>query len=422
MSLDKRGQLKRFILPVLGFVLLGTSFQAWASTVKLRPFIFVKQEYTNNSSVESNNKEEDHITTITGGLKVLREGERFSASAGGQMNRLFYQENDTKNTTDNTLSGNIAFQATERFSTNVYASYSQDSRNDADTDTTGLRVSGDRDSTEGGMGFSYQLSELSSAGISLDYTQSDIDGDEHLEDSEIISMSCSSNRNLHNYFANTTGIISLSYNHYSTETEDITSTGLISTAVGEFDSDVFQLTAGFTKALNEIYNFSFQAGATYSDRSERSRTRITSPSGVLISEIISPEITDNSIDGVFSATLNYADEYNRFSLSIDESMKSGTGTSGAVLRSSVSGQYSRQFSEKFSLNLSVSCFLNQNDRETTSDTDTLTFTIQPGAKYEFDKNFILTCSYKFSSVEDMEDSTTSEQNTVFVALRKEFEI
>ncbi len=410
------------ILSIFTITMLGVAFPTAADTVKFHPFVFVKQEYSDNIKLASSQEESDHITTIAGGGALLQETERLSASVGGQAERLLYRDNDAKDATDYSFDGNILFQVTERFSSNVSAEHSIDTRNDADTQTTGQKISGERKSTQGNMGFGYQLSELSSANISFGCGQSDITDTNRFEDSNTASVVISFNRSLHRYFANTTGIVNFSYNHYATDTEDITPGNILtSTTYGEFKSDIFQLSAGFSKTLTETYNISIMVGGTYTDRSERSKIRLTLPSGALFGESIFPEITNDSINGMLSASIGYTDEYNRVSLSIEESMQGGTGSSGVVLRSSILGHYSRRISDEFSVDLDASCHLNQNERKTTADTDTFTFTLQPEVRYVFARGFILTCGYKFSSVEDMENSKTSKQNLVFLTIRKEFQ-
>jgi hypothetical protein len=388
-------------------MLLLTSGITLAGPTRIAPFLEFKQEYSDNINFSSDNKESDFISTLTGGLKIEQKTERLNTGIKGELGRMEYDELSDLDALDYTLSGNIAYMFTERFNSRVSARYSKDSRSDRDADTTGLIVNGDRKTGGLSLGSGYQFSELRHGALSLNISRSETDGGSTIEENDSIGGNVSISQNLSEFYENTSGSLNISYNHYSTDSKDS-----IRGTIEDTSSDAIQMTAGLSKNITELYHVYFNAGGSYSKTKEQVRTNNTA----------GPEYDDDSWGGVFSAGIGYKDEYYDASLSIDQGMEPGIGTSGLLQRSSVSGSIGRKVTDRFSLTLDASCFLNQNERQNSADTEELTFNIQPGMSFNLGRDFILSCIYRFSSVENRVDSTNREQNLVYIKLRKEWNL
>lgn len=405
---------------VLAFSTLGT---ANADPVRVAPFVQAKQEYSDNILFTEDNETSDSITTLTAGLEIEQKTKRLNAGFSGQYDKLLYWDHDELNALDYLFKADAAYQVTERLNSRVDAKYSKDSRRDRDTDTTGLLVTGDRKVAALSLGTDYLFSEIRKADLSLDLERSEREEIDDLEDTDSIGVNFAYNRNLSEYYKNTSGIMNVNYLHYSSDTEETSrGTSQNSKVFQETSSDIIQISAGVTKDITELYNVYFLLGGSYTQTTEQARTRRTASSGAVISDTTGPEYDDDTWGGVLSAGVNYKDEYYDILLSVDQSMRGGTGTSGAVQRSSISGGIDRKVTDRFYLMLDASCYLNKNERQISADTEDLTFNIQPGLRYELGRDFVLSMIYRFTSVEDLEDDTTTERSLVYLAIRKEFEI
>jgi len=218
--------------------------------------------------------------------------------------------------------------------------------------------------------------------------------------------------------------LNLSYLRYTADINTTTlGTVFTSTAFQEYTTDIFQFSTGFSKDITELYNIYCQVGASYSMTNEDLRIRHTrTGTGALVSEEISPDQEDETFGGVISTGLKYDGLYYDMELHLSQDIQGASGTNGAVQRSSVAGNIDGKLTDNFTLTLDTSLYLNQNERKNQEDIDELTFSIQPGFRYKFYHDFTLSGFYRFTSVEDRQDNTTSERNMVYVVIKKDFEL
>ncbi len=406
---------------IVVFILSGAVFPVSADPTKIVPFISMNQEYSDNIIFTADNEEDDFITTVSGGLAVKHNTEVINASLNARLDQFLYKEFDQLDSLDKFFSGNVHYRTTERLGVGATALYSEDSRRDRDTATTGLLVSGDRDTTRFSLSSDYLFSEITKGDIKLDFGRVETEGIYQDEDNDGLRLDISFSRNLSETFKNTTGLLNFSYLHYTADV-DTTIPGAVQTSSVFQDntSDIFQLSTGFSKNITEIYNIYCLLGASYSKTDEELRVRNTLTGG-LVSDVTFPDQEDETWGGVLSAGLNYDGLYYDMGLSLSQDMRAGSGTNGAVQRSSVSGNIYGNLTDKFFIRLDASCYLNQNERTNQADTDDLTFNIQPGFGYKFSHDFVLSCFYRFTSVEDRENNITRERNMIYLMIKKEFE-
>lgn len=416
--------MNRFRFFIVAAVLLsGIPFPVSAGPTSFVPFVSVKQEYSDNI-LFAEDEEEDFITTVSGGMTLKHKKELTNVSLSAQLDQLMYWDFDELDSLDKSFSSNVSHRATERLGFGASARYSEDSRRDRDTDTTGLLISGDREDTRFTVSSDYLFSERTKGDITLEYGQVDIDEINSIEDDDILSVNISFSRDLSGTFKNTTGILNLNYFRYKADIETVTPGGVItSTTFQEYISDTVQVSAGFSKDITELYNIYCQVGASYTKTDEGSRLLQTiTGTDFVLSNITFPDQDDSNLGGVLSAGLNYRGLYYDMGLSLSQDMREASGTNGVVQRSSISGNIHRRVTDKLTLTLDASCYLNTNERESQADTEDLTINIQPGFRYRFSHDFILRGIYRFTSVDDRQNNTTRERNMIYVVIRKEFEI
>ncbi len=391
---------------VAAFVVLN-SF-AFAESGKLVPYVSIKQEYSDNILFVSDNEQEDYITTSKVGAITSYKTERVNAKLDGNIYHLMYWDNDQLDDTNGAARSSIDYQVTEKIGFGAAANYRKSSRRDADTDTTGLLLTGDREQTELSVSSSYQFTETSIGQAEIEYGVVEIDETNSNEDNDSFGVNLGFSKNLSKTFKNTTGLLNFSYMRYSSEQETIG----VNTVTQDYDSDVFQLYGGFEKNITELYSFYLQAGASYTDTTEEQR----------INSITIVDQESDTWGGVLLSGLNYDGLYWDFGLSASHDVRGSSGSNGTVERSSVSLDIDRKITEDFSLSFNVSCYLNKNERQTQSDLDELTVNIQPGFHYHFLDTFSLQGIFRHTTLEDREDDTSRERNLVYLVLRKNFDL
>jgi len=412
------------VIIIAAAVVLGVVFSVSAEPTKIVPFVSLKQEYSDNILFSNNSEKEDYITTVSGGIVLNQKTEVLNARLQARLDQLFYHDYDQLNSLDKFFSGNVNYKTTERLGLGATARYSETSRKDQDADTTGLLQSGDREAAQFSLSSDYQFSEVTRGDITLGYGLVEVDEINNSEENDNFKIDISFSKNLSQTFKNTTGIFNLSYLRYSADVETSTPVGVFtSTAFQENITDIFQFSTGFSKNITELYTVYCQVGASYSLTDESLRTRNTvTGTGALVSEVISPEQEDEIWGGVLLAGLNYSGLYYDIGLTLSQDMRGASGTNGAVERSSVAGNIDGKLTDEFSFTFDASCYLNQNERNNQADTDELTLNIQPGFKYKFDHDFILSCFYRYTSVENRQNNTSSERNLIYIVIKKEFEL
>jgi hypothetical protein len=407
-----------FIIGVIGLI-LGNIFPASADPTTIKPFLTFEQEYSDNILFTSNFEEEDFISTISGGLDIRQKTETLNAGLYARLDQLLYWEFDELNFLNKYFYGDLKYRQTERLNIGATAGYSEDSRRDRDADTTGLLVTGDREITYVSLLSDYHFTETTRGEMALGYKWITIDDIFKTEDDDDFSVDISFLTNLNQYFKNTTGILNLSYLRYVADIEShVNGPTQSSTVFQENDSDIFQFSTGFSKDITEIYNVYCLAGASYTQTNEGgSIQRRVTGTDIIISDATIPEAEDDNWGGVLSAGLKYD-----MGLSLSQDMRGASGANGTVQRTALAGNIYGRVTDKFSLTLNASCYLNQNETINQPDTDDFTANIQPGFRYKFVRDFFLSGYYRFTSVENRQDDTFRQRNLIYFAITKEFEL
>lgn len=388
-----------------------------AQTDTFVPYVSVEQEYSDNIVFSRDNEEDDFITTGNAGMMYTHRDVRMRALVDARVSRLVYWDNDDLDSTDGLVRGSWKYQVTERAGAGLAASFRNDSRRDQDLDTTGVVLSGERDRAEVSGSVDYRFSEITAGEITVGYTATQVDGTGQDEDYDTIQVDLALTRDMSRIFKNTTGLFNVSYLRYSSELDTTVPDPLFTTPLyREFDSDVFQVTAGFSRNITELYTVYMMGGASYTDTSES--RRIVRPG--LVTTL--PDQDDDSLGGVLAAGVNYAGLYYDIRLGVSHGVRGDSGTNGTVERTAINLGVDRRVSEDFSLTLAVSGYLNRNERKTLSDLEQVTLNIQPGFRYRITDTLTLSGAYRYTQVDSRQTDYTRERNLVYLLIRKEFNL
>lgn len=386
------------------------------------PFVALKQEYSDNIMF-SEIQEADFITTLSGGMGLTYRTERIHAGLKGQLDQSLYRDYDELNALDKAASGSFSYLATERLSFSGSVRYANDSRRDRDAETTGLLLSGERDSADVSLSSGYQFTQTVRGELTADYGQVDIKDDDQTEDDQIFSLGVRFSKNLSEMFKNTTGLLNLNYSRYTADEETVTTGALLTATVGqENQSDVFEVSTGFSKQVTALLSGYCLGGAALTRTEEHVNMRQTlTDTGTSVSQIMVPGESSSSIGGVLSAGLDYKGLYYDMGVSVSHDMRGASGTGGVVQRTRLSGNIRGRLTDTFTLTFDASCYLNRNDRDSQADTDDLTINIQPGFRYTLGQGLVLSGVFRYTSVDDREDDMQREQKMISLLLKKEFE-
>nr|WP_321400014.1 outer membrane beta-barrel protein [uncultured Desulfobacter sp.] len=408
-------------LPLIILLVLWTC-AALADPDSVTPFISINQEYSDNILFDDDQPEADWITAAEGGVTLKRKTQRLETLLTGRLKQRWYADNSALDALDGFASGSIDYRLTERLSLGGTADYSKDSTRDRDTDTTGLKIAGDREKYGFSVSSDFLVSEITKAGLEVSYGNTEIDEDDELEENDSFNVTVSFSKNLSEYFRNTTGLLNLSYFRYTADIENQYPGSILSqTTFKEYTSDTFQFSTGFSRQLTELLDVYCLAGASYSRTDEKTNLKtFWTQSGTLINQTDVTNEQDATLGGVFSTGINYKGLKSTMGLALSQDMRGASGTNGVVQRTSLSGNVSHRLTEELTLSLNASCYLNQNERTTQEDTDDLTFNVQPGFRYRFTQTFSLSGYYRYTHLDDRVEDTQTERNLFSMTLKKEF--
>lgn len=399
---------------------------AFGDPLKFVPSISVKQEYNDNILFENSMEDEDFITTISPKFSVEQKGERLQATLSAGVDQILYWDFSGLNALDMDIDTRLRFQTTERLGIGVSGRYAEDSRRDRETDLTGLVLAGDRDRKNFSLFSDYSVSEKLKATLTFSYADDTIEAPDD-EESESYKVDLAFTHNLSEWFDNTTGLLNVTYMNYESDDRDqnfnIPLAGLTTASNQTYGFDLWQVYAGFSKHISELFSCYVQAGAGYtqSDESVTGRTFVTG-TGVDFQAPTYTSSTDSNYNGVLIAGVDYSGLYYTAGLSFSHDARGASGVNGLVERTSVTVDLSGKISSELTATLSGSCYLNRTDRNTGTDDDDLTYTVRTGFRYKFSQDLRLSCYYRFRALDEREQDIERDQNLVYLMINKTFEL
>lgn len=408
--------------------MLHTAAAAPAGTgdIEIVPSIALKQEYNDNIDFDTDDPEDDFITTLTPGMALERRTERWNAGLSASLSALSYADNSDLNTVDQHYNGRLSYQLTPRMSVSGEAGYTIDSRPDRDIETTGLTLSGDRKMQNYLFSWNYLLTEKTQITLYWAQGHEDIEKPDD-EENRSCKIGLGMTHDLSDFLSSTVARMNLSYTRYDSEDHDYHSgisflpvSGVTQELHIEQDSDfdIYQCTVGGSRRLSELFEVSVDAGMSYTC-SAQDIQYVVNINGV---ELPWSATSDewNNWGFVGNAALSYSGEYTHCTTTLAHDIRTASGENGTTERTSLSFYGSRRFDEKLRIWLGMGYYRNCSDRKAGTETEKYTFRITPGIRYDFSRDFFTELSYHYTNLDDKESEQEEDRNQLCIRIQKEF--
>lgn len=372
---------------------LGTAHLC-AAEIKFTPIIGLRAEYNDNLFFDPTDVEEtdDYIATLSPGAKFTDRTERLDALLQTRFDILRYRDNDDLDTIDQDHLGRIRFRLTERMRTSAEAGYIRDSRADRDIETSGT-VLGTvrRERQHYACAANYAFTEKTASGLSYTFDQDKFNSPEYI-DSTAQNATLALNHDLGALMSMTTGRITMGYALY-----DFTDTRVTN----------YSYAIGASKEINEALSLSADIG--------RRHTRSTFET-VLWSTPIDEKSNSRGVVG--QVTLSYKGERTNGGLTMYHDIRTISGTTGIVKRSSLRLDIGRRFTYKLQGDLTAEYYLNKGNQGqlVREDIDEATLRVQPRLRYAFTNDLALELAYRFTRLKDHAADQDHEQGLYFLRL------
>jgi len=370
----------------------------YADEFKLTPSIGVRESYDDNLFFSTDNKIDDYITRIFGGIDLLNRTERLDLNLSAKVDGLLYADNTDLNDVEQFYNAGIGYLITERVKVAANGGYSQDSRPDRDIETTGLVFTGvKRKRWNAGASADVTLSEVSAMSLAYAFEQDKFDKPEYT-DYDFHTANLGYTRDFSKILPRLIGRVNAGYADYSTDNTDI---------------DIWSATLGFSRDITEVFNLLVDVGARYA------ASKFTVPAFVPFPPFfVTAAETEYDWGPTGQIVLSYKGETTRWDITAAKEVRPASGSNGTADRTSFLLNIRHRFAEKFSAHLAAQYFLNKANAGTLSQQaiDEETVSIRPGLSYEIMDNLVLTASYTYTRVNYKISDTEAERNRVFMQL------
>ncbi len=355
---------------------------AGAEARKLILSIGAGEKYNDNIFFSYDDELDDHVTTLSGGLKFINRSERLDMSVSGRVENQDYADHDDLDGLDQYYVGRIGYVLTPNLKANLNGGYSRDSQPDRDIEVTGMVMgTATRDSCNGGLSMQYALNEITSTSLYYQYRKQTYDNPEFI-DYTYHQAGLGFSRRLDKYFDNTTGFLNFTYAYYDYPTTKI---------------NYYSGTIGFLRRLTELWHLQMDVGARYTESEFR---------------IFDGTNTSEGWGGVGSLEFGYQGEYGATSLTVSHDVGAASGQDGSVERTSAVLDWSYRFAEKVRAGVSGGYFLNKSEYGDLAlrDTDESTVNARPYLRVGITDSLSLDASYSYSQIEDNIIEKTRERS------------
>jgi hypothetical protein len=389
-------------------VFLMSAGSAFADEFKLLPGISLRQEYNDNLFFDRWAKTHDFITTISPKLDLTNKTEKLDLALSGRVDILEYLENSSLNRKDQFYTGSGRYSFTQKLGVSARGSYTSDSRPDRDVLVSGLVYnSARRLTTTYGFGSDYVFTEKTTGFVSYDYAKSDWSSPKFSGyNYEWYGVNGGFSRDMSSLMAGTKAQLNMGYDN---------------TKYLGLEIDTYMASLGVTKKFSEVWSFSVDGGARYL-RSDFVATTfqlvpILPPFIYQVVRITQPQTTEK-LAWLAHSTLSYAGEKTNGSLTLGRDIYAGSGSLGALERTSAALSVSRRLTWEWSGTFSASYYTNRAKSGAfgTFEINRETVSVSPGIRYEFTRDVFLDVAYSFILARDIFNETEVQRNQVWVRL------
>jgi predicted porin len=396
---DKVMQYLTFIL----ILLLSLIFlrEASAGEFLLVPSLSAKQEYNDNIylSPYTMRSEHDFITTLSPQVEMKRKTERLEFSLLGRIDQRNYASNTDLNATDQTYRGSLRYMLTPRLGFTGRGGYLRDSAPDRDILTSGLVMStSTRNRTTAGFTGDYAISEKTALNLNYDYVKDTWDSIRR-SDMETNAVNLGLIHDISAFFRETKARANFGFSHYIF-------TGM--------SVDNYLGTIGFITQLNKLWSLTIDGGARYTYSQFNVQT--INPLTLLV------KMQEQSTYGTAATgqiALSYKGEKTNADFTLSRDLQPAYGRIGTLERTAFTMTVTRRLTYELSGLLSAYYFKNKssdNDLLAVTQTDSETFNISPGLRYEFTKDVNVESTYTYTRVKDNAANTEADRSLVMIRL------
>ena len=332
---------------------------ALGAEIIVTPTCDVREEYNDNIFMTPSSRVSDFITTVAPGLGLSRNTERLQASLLGALSWYTYASNEGLGSLDYSYQGQSAYQLSPRDNVGLGGGYSQSSRPDNISPTTGLASSSGTRAYSLSTNAGRVLDEASSASATYSYQRQEYDNS-LLVGSITHNVGLGYSRDLSSVLPMLKGTVSASFFRaiYSNST-----------------TDNYTLSIGAGRNIIEKVAWSLSVGGNYTYSSFQASGQPSSSSV--------PGSSDNW-GWVGSAGLIYTGEKGHGSVSISRNVVAASGQVGVTENTGVVLALVRMETLRFNWQLSASFNINQssNNQFASLGSDDRVTSLGAGAQYK----------------------------------------
>ena len=366
---------------------------ALGAEIIVTPTCDVREEYNDNIFLSTSSRKSDFITTVAPGLGLSRNTERLQASLLGALSWYTYASNEGLGSLDYSYQGHSAYQLSPRDNVGLGGGYSQSSRPDSISPTTGLASSSGTKAYSLSTNAGRVLDEASSASATYSYQRQEYDNP-LLVGSITHNAGLGFSRDLSSLLPMLKGTVSASFFRaiYSNST-----------------SDNYSLSIGAGRNINEKVAWSLSAGGNYTYSSFLASGK---PSPASVSE------NSDNWGWVGSAGLIYTGEKGHGSVSISRNVVAASGQVGVTENTGVSLALGRIETKRFNWQLSAAYNINRSSNNQFASLGSVdrVSSLGAGAQYKLSDYFDLGVQYSYYDDNNRTSSTQTYQNKVLLTL------
>lgn len=366
---------------------------ASAAQVVISPAFDIRQEYNDNIFLSTRSRESDFITSVSPKLGLMRNTERLKAKLDSSASWFFYAEDDTLNSLDYNIQGNVGYKLTPRDDFTLGASYTHLSRPDSISESDGLVTSRESDHHNYSIQYGRVLDPVSSVSLSYGFQQQSYDDPAQM-DNWTHNAGLGYSRDLGAILPLLRGTVNAAYSV---------------TDYRDSSNDNYSLSVGVGRSINEKFSWNLSGGARYT----RSHFLKYDAAAGRFSR-------DNSGDWgwIGSASLDYRGEQSQASLSLSRNFSSGSGTVGATEKTALTLSLGRDLTRSFSTRVSASYGLyRSSDNEFgSSKADEDIWQLGAEARYRINDYLDLGLRYSYYNDKFGNGGGHAEQNRVLLTL------
>jgi hypothetical protein len=373
-----------FVAMTMG--LLATS--ARADQRRLTLSLGAGEMYNDNIFFTGDAEMDDYITLLSGGLELIHRKDRLDFSLSGRAVNQDYADNNDLDGLDQFYTGRFSYRLAHHLKATLDGSFSRDTQPDRDIDITG-RILGTatRDTQEYGCGIQYELTDITSAFLSIQYRDQEYDSSQY-SDYSYQQAGMRFTHRLDKYIDNTTGRLNFNFAHY-----DYSATQL----------DYISGTMGFLYRLTELWHLQIDLGARYTESEF---------------QLSGGRQTNNGWGGVGKLEFGYQGNFAATTLTVSHDVGAASGLDGSVERSSAVLDLNYRFAEEARVGISGGYYRNIADSGDLAldDTDENTSNLRAYLRAGLTDSLFLDASYSYSQIEDNIDEMTRERSLYLLRL------